>query len=84
MSSTYVALNVAAGTQNITVTFDASLYDFQFCATEAYDVSVHLPSMEAAQPQPPGTRTIASGSIYHDQLRVILSTSTGSTPTTRF
>jgi hypothetical protein len=38
MSSTYVALNAAAGTQSLTVKFDASLYAVQFCVTEFYNV----------------------------------------------
>jgi hypothetical protein len=63
MSSTYVALNVASGTQNLTVTFDAQLYDFQFCATEFYDVlgASALDGSNAATTS--GTHTIGSGSI---------------------
>jgi len=63
MSSTYVALNVAGGTQNITVTFDASLYGFQFCATEAYNVLSAFAVDGSSSATTSGTGTIASGSI---------------------
>jgi hypothetical protein len=63
MSSTYVALNVAAGTQNITVTFDTGLYGFQFCATEAYNVLSASAVDGRSSATTTGTGTVASGSV---------------------
>jgi hypothetical protein len=63
MSSTYVALNVAAGTQKIAVTFDANLYGFQFCATEAYNVLSASAVDGSSSATTSGTGTIAFGSV---------------------
>ena len=39
MSAVYVALNVAAGTQQVTITFDSPLYGCQFVLSEFYNVA---------------------------------------------
>jgi hypothetical protein len=63
MSSIYVALNVAAGTQNLTVTFDTQLYGVQFCATECYDVVAASAVDRVSSATTAGTNTIASGTL---------------------
>src|ERR1700730_7830956 len=39
ISAVYVALNVAAGTQQVTITFDSQLYGCQFVLSEFYNVA---------------------------------------------
>jgi hypothetical protein len=39
MSAVYIALNVAAGTDNVTVNFDTALYGCQFCLSEFYNIA---------------------------------------------
>jgi hypothetical protein len=50
-------------TQNITVIFNADLYGFQFCATEAYNVLSASAVDGSSAATTSGTGTIASGSV---------------------
>ena len=63
MSSVYVALNVQAGLQNITVTFDTQLYDCQFDVSTFYNVAAASALDGSSAQVTSGTGTISSGTL---------------------
>jgi hypothetical protein len=63
MSSVYATFNVAAGTRNLTVTFDTLLYDCQFCVSEFYGIASSNALDGTSSATTSASSAIASGQV---------------------